>query len=96
MDSTKTAVISGGLIVEKIAAFEPTHTFLSDTVAVLVTINANSSLNWIKAGYLLTGGFAAGGKLSEINSEVRLLRHEVVASNKIQDFRLDKLEAARK
>lgn len=52
MDSTKTAVISGGLIVEKIAAFEPTHTFLSDTVAVLVTINANSSLNWIKAGYL--------------------------------------------
>jgi hypothetical protein len=24
--------------------------------------------------HLLTGGFAAGGKLSEINSEVRLLR----------------------
>jgi hypothetical protein len=46
--------------------------------------------------YLLTGGFAAGGKLSEINSEVRLLRHEVTASNKIQDFRLDKLETARK
>ena len=46
--------------------------------------------------YLLTGGFAAGDKLSEINSEVRLLRHEVAASNKIQDFRLDKLEAARK
>ncbi len=55
-----------------------------------ITIVAQSGL------HLLTGGFAAGGKLSEINSEVRLLRHEVAASNKIQDFRLDKLEAARK
>ena len=46
--------------------------------------------------YLLSGGFAAGDKLSEMNSEIKLLRHEVAASNKIQDYRLDKLEAARK
>jgi hypothetical protein len=44
--------------------------------------------------YLLSGGFAAGDKLSEINSEVKLLRYEVSASNKIQDYRLEKLETA--
>jgi hypothetical protein len=48
--------------------------------------------------YLLTGGFAAGGKLSEMNSdsEVKLLRQEVAGANQIQDYRLDKLEASRK
>jgi hypothetical protein len=46
--------------------------------------------------YLLTGGFAAGGKLSEMNSEMKLLRQEAAGANQIQDYRLDKLEAARK
>jgi len=46
--------------------------------------------------YLLTGGFAAGGKLSEMNSEIKLLRQEVAGANQIQDYRLDKLEDARK
>jgi len=42
--------------------------------------------------YLLTGGFAAGGKLNGIESEIKLLRQEVSSANQIQDYRLDKLE----
>ncbi|MEY3400732.1 MAG: hypothetical protein RLZZ86_335 [Cyanobacteriota bacterium] len=46
--------------------------------------------------FLVSGGFTVGGKLSNIDSEMRLLRQEVQAANKIQDFRLDKVEAATK
>lgn len=46
--------------------------------------------------YLLTGGFAAGSKLHQIESEIKLIRQEVVSANKIQDFRLDNLEAGKK
>jgi hypothetical protein len=65
----------------------------ANTIAVFITI---TTIVTEVAIYLLTGGFAAGGKLSEINSEIKMLRHEVAASNKIQDYRLDKLEAAGK
>jgi hypothetical protein len=43
--------------------------------------------------YLLTGGFAAGGKLTQIESEIKLIRQEVTSANQIQDFRLGKLES---
>ncbi|MTJ12352.1 hypothetical protein FJR11_07030 [Anabaena sp. UHCC 0187] len=46
--------------------------------------------------YLLTGGFAAGGKLNGIESEIKLIRQEVVSANQIQDYRLDKLEGKSK
>lgn len=46
--------------------------------------------------FLVSGGFTVGGKLSNIDSEMRLLRQEVQAANKIQDFRIDKVEAATK
>ena len=46
--------------------------------------------------FLVSGGFTVGGKLSNVDSEMRLLRQEVQAANKIQDFRLDKVEAATK
>jgi hypothetical protein len=64
----------------------------ADGIMVLITVITIVTQSGL---HLLTGGFAAGGKLSEINSEVRLLRHEVAAANKIQDYRLEKLEAAR-
>jgi hypothetical protein len=44
--------------------------------------------------FLVSGGFTVGGKLSNIDSEIRILRQEVQAANKIQDFRLDKVESA--
>ena len=65
----------------------------ANTIAILVTIITVITESVI---YLLTGGFAAGGKLSEINSEIKLLRQEVAGANQIQDYRLDKLETARK
>jgi hypothetical protein len=46
--------------------------------------------------YLFTGGFATGGKLNQIESEVKLIRQELVGANQIQDYRLDKLEATTK
>lgn len=46
--------------------------------------------------FLVGGGFTVGGKLSDIDSQMRLLRQEVQAANKIQDYRLDKVEAATK
>jgi phosphoribosylformylglycinamidine (FGAM) synthase-like amidotransferase family enzyme len=44
--------------------------------------------------YLLSGGFSIGDKLSGVTAEIKLLRQEVAASNQIQDYRLDKLEAS--
>jgi hypothetical protein len=43
--------------------------------------------------YLITGGFAAGGKLTQIESEIKLIRQEVTSANQIQDFRFGKLES---
>ena len=51
MDSTKNATISGGIITESIAAFEPSHLFSSAIIAVQV-FSATAKLNWYKAGYL--------------------------------------------
>ncbi|MEH1796306.1 MULTISPECIES: hypothetical protein [unclassified Nostoc] len=51
MDSTKNATISGGLIIQPIAAFEPSHLFSSSVVAVQV-FSATAKPNWYKAGYL--------------------------------------------
>lgn len=45
------------------------------------------------AMYLLTGGYNIGAKQESISADIKLLRHEVTAQNKIQDFRLDRLEA---
>jgi hypothetical protein len=86
MDSTKTAVMSGGLIAQSIGAFEPLHTFSSDTIGVLVTIDANSSLNWIKAGYI-TQYFDAPLGLSGLaqgeSKFVRLFRPSII---RMRDF----------
>ncbi len=65
----------------------------SDRVPMLITVLTITA----QAGlYLLSGGFTAGSKLSEMNSEIKLLRQEVAGTNQIQDYRLDKLETARK
>ncbi|MBD2489439.1 hypothetical protein [Aulosira sp. FACHB-615] len=42
--------------------------------------------------YLLSGGFSAGGKLTKIESEMRMIRQELRASNQMQDYRINKLE----
>ncbi len=62
----------------------------TERVTMLITV-----LTIVTQGslYLLSGGFAAGGKLNQIESEMKLIRQEVVAANQIQDYRLDKLEA---
>jgi hypothetical protein len=63
----------------------------TERVTMLITV-----LTIVTQGglFLLSGGFAAGGKLSDISSEMKILRQEVTAANQIQDYRLDKLEAA--
>ncbi|MBK1987313.1 hypothetical protein A0J48_016120 [Sphaerospermopsis aphanizomenoides BCCUSP55] len=63
----------------------------NERIAILITLTCIAAQSGL---YLLTGGFAAGTKLHQIESEVKLIRQEVVAANKIQDFRLDRLEAA--
>ncbi|MBD2592888.1 hypothetical protein H6G74_00920 [Nostoc spongiaeforme FACHB-130] len=42
--------------------------------------------------YLLSGGFSAGGKLTKIESEMRMIRQELKAANQMQDYRINKLE----
>ncbi|MDP5016553.1 MAG: hypothetical protein NWQ43_04495 [Dolichospermum sp.] len=65
----------------------------TERVTMLITILTIAT----QAGlYLLTGGFAAGGKLNGIESEIKLIRQEVVSANQIQDYRLDKLEGKSK
>ena len=46
--------------------------------------------------YLISGGFSVGSKVADMNSEIKLLRNEVVSQNQIQDYRLDKLEGSKK
>ncbi|WP_016951250.1 hypothetical protein [Anabaena sp. PCC 7108] len=65
----------------------------SERVAMMITMLTIVTQGGI---YLLSGGFAVGGKLNEIESELKLIRQEVVAANQIQDYRLDKLEASLK
>jgi hypothetical protein len=42
--------------------------------------------------FFSTGGFTVGSQLAEIQSEFKLLRHEVTAQNALQDYRLGRLE----
>ncbi len=51
MDSTKNATISGDMIIQPIAAFEPSHLFSSSVIAVQVS-GRTAKPNWYKAGYL--------------------------------------------
>ncbi|MEH2415415.1 hypothetical protein [Nostoc sp.] len=51
MDSTKNATISGDLIIQPIAAFEPDHLFLSPILVVQIS-STTAKENWYKAGYL--------------------------------------------
>lgn len=47
----------------------------------------------VQAGlFLLSGGFAAGGRLADISGEIKGLRQEIQAINRVQDHRLDILE----
>lgn len=46
--------------------------------------------------YLISGGFSVGSKVADMNSEIKLLRNEIVSQNQIQDYRLDKLEGSKK
>jgi hypothetical protein len=68
----------------------PASAGLVTTIITILTITTQVGL------YLLTGGFAAGGKLNGIESEIKLIRQEVVSANQIQDYRLNKLEAREK
>jgi hypothetical protein len=68
----------------------PASTERVTMIITILTIATQAGL------YLLTGGFAAGGKLSDIESEIKLIRQEVVGANQIQDYRLDKLESLAK
>jgi len=86
MNSTKTAVMSGGSIIQSIGAFEPLHTFLSDTIGVLVTINANSSLNWIKAGYITQYFDAPLGMSGLAQGQSKFVRLFVPSIIKMSDF----------
>ncbi|WP_373525096.1 hypothetical protein [Nostoc sp.] len=51
IDSTKNANILGEMIIQPIAAFEPSHLFSSSVVCVQV-FSATAKPNWYKAGYL--------------------------------------------
>ncbi|MBH8576984.1 hypothetical protein I8752_29185 [Nostocaceae cyanobacterium CENA369] len=51
LDSTKNATIQGGMIIQPIAAFEPSHLFSSSVVVVQV-FSATAKSTWYKAGYL--------------------------------------------
>ncbi|MEH1933873.1 MAG: hypothetical protein V7L14_09105 [Nostoc sp.] len=51
MNSIKNATISGGAIVERIAAFEPSHLFSSAIAAVQVS-SIFAKPNWYRAGDL--------------------------------------------
>ncbi|TAF07775.1 MAG: hypothetical protein EAZ77_08680 [Nostocales cyanobacterium] len=67
------------------------NTLTTERVAMLITILTIVT----QAGlFLVSGGFTVGGRLSDITSEMKILRQEVAASNQIQEYRLDKLEAA--
>jgi hypothetical protein len=59
-------------------------------IALLVTVCTAIAQT---ALYLLTGGYSIGSRQESIIADIKLLRHEVTAQNKIQDFRLDRLEA---
>ncbi|MBD2692634.1 hypothetical protein [Anabaena catenula] len=64
----------------------------TERVTVLITVLTIL----VQAGlYLSSGGFAAGSKLNQIESELKLIRQEVVSANQIQNYRLDKLEGAK-
>ncbi|WP_227789458.1 MULTISPECIES: hypothetical protein, partial [unclassified Nodularia (in: cyanobacteria)] len=41
--------------------------------------------------YLVSGGFTIGNRVTEITSEIKLLRSEVVSQNEIQNYRIEKL-----
>lgn len=55
-------------------------------LVAIVTILTQSGL------YLLSGGFTAGGKLTKIESEMKMIRQELNSANRMQDYRINKLE----
>ena len=83
---------------------EHNHDFHSPRISMKTEISPNGIMMTIsiltvitQCGlYLLSGGFAAGGKLSEMSSDIKLLRQEIAATNQIHDYRLDKLEGGMK
>ncbi|MBD2503125.1 hypothetical protein [Anabaena azotica] len=62
----------------------------SERVIMLVTVVTVVTQG---ALYLLSGGFAAGNELSQIRAELKLIRQETTAANRLQDYRLEGLEA---
>ncbi|MBD2416069.1 hypothetical protein H6G80_03130 [Nostoc sp. FACHB-87] len=52
----------------------------------LLTISSNVVV------YLISGGFSAGTKLSEIKSDIKIMRNDIKSSNQMQDYRIKQLE----
>ncbi|MEA5515534.1 hypothetical protein [Nodularia sp. UHCC 0506] len=52
-------------------------------LTVLITV---LTLSTQAALYLLTGGFTLGNRVSDISSEIKLLRAEITSQNQIQDY----------
>jgi hypothetical protein len=65
----------------------------SERVGMLIAVLTIATQSGL---YLLSGGFSVGEKVSNMNSEIRLLKNEVISQNQIQDYRLDKLESISK
>jgi hypothetical protein len=42
--------------------------------------------------FLSTGGFTAGSTLQDIRGEIKLLRHEVIAANALQDAEISAIK----
>ncbi|WP_353930963.1 hypothetical protein WJM97_22335 [Okeanomitos corallinicola TIOX110] len=42
--------------------------------------------------FLVSGGFTVGGKLTAIDSEIKILRQEIMGQNQVQDYRIERLE----
>ncbi|MBD2387465.1 hypothetical protein [Cylindrospermum sp. FACHB-282] len=42
--------------------------------------------------FISTGGFTAGSTLQEIRGDIRLLRHEVLAANALQDTEIKQIK----
>lgn len=61
----------------------------SERVGMLIAVLTIATQSGL---YLLSGGFSVGEKVSNMNSEIRLLKNEIISQNQIQDYRLDKLE----
>ncbi len=61
----------------------------AERLAMLITVLTITTQSGL---YLITGGFSMGNRVSDMTSEIKLLRSEVVAQNEIQNYRIEKLE----